>query len=129
MGKGYLVDSNAVIEFLGNRLPINGSKWLQNTVDQNLHYLSVINEIELLGFNAPPSEIQTIEDFVNSSSLLPLSDPIVRKTIELRRKISIKLPDAIIAATAIVHDLILITRNTADFSKISELSCINAHDK
>gem|GEM_PF-3737652 len=51
MGTQYLIDTNIEIEFPGNTLPTSGSKWLQNIVDHNLHYLSVINQIELLGYN------------------------------------------------------------------------------
>ena len=39
-----------------------------------------------------------------------------------------KLPDAIIAATAINHNLILITRNVADFKKITRLKVLNPYD-
>lgn len=38
-----------------------------------------------------------------------------------------KLPDAIIAATALVYDLILITRNTADFKSIDGLKVVDPH--
>lgn len=128
MGKGYLIDSNAVIEFLGGTLPRAGSEWLQQIVDQNLHHLSVINQIELLGFNGTPEEMQPLQEFINSSSVLSLSDEVVQKTILLRREYKIKLPDAIIAATALVHDLTVVTRNTSDFEKMEGLDCINAHE-
>ncbi|HVU55382.1 MAG TPA: hypothetical protein VHD83_10020 [Puia sp.] len=47
------------------------------------------------------------------------------KTVALRKNNKIKLPDAIIAATAIVNGLTLLTRNVADFQNISDLSFIN----
>ena len=43
------------------------------------------------------------------------------KAIELKRATSIRLPDAIIAATALVHDLELWTHNTSDFKNIPNL--------
>jgi predicted nucleic acid-binding protein len=129
MGTKYLIDSNAAIEFLGGKLPPTASNWLQKMMEQELHHLSVINQIELLGFDASNEEMQILEDFVNSSIVLPLSDGVVQKTIELRKQFKIKLPDAIIAATALAYHLILITRNTADFKNISGLTCINAHEK
>ncbi|MFY8003432.1 MAG: PIN domain-containing protein [Chitinophagaceae bacterium] len=46
-------------------------------------------------------------------------------TAELRKNFKIKLPDAIIAATAIVNELTLITRNTNDFKHINILRTIN----
>ena len=43
------------------------------------------------------------------------------KVIELRQTTAIKLPDAIIAATALVHDLTLWTHNTDDFKNVPKL--------
>lgn len=63
MGTQYLIDTNAVIELLGGTLPKSGSNWLQNLIDQNLHHLSVINQIELLGFNTSSDEVQILQDF------------------------------------------------------------------
>lgn len=56
MATQYLTDSNAVIEFLGAALPTSGSQWLQQIILQRDHHLSVINQIELLGFNGSPAE-------------------------------------------------------------------------
>lgn len=42
--------------------------------------------------------------------------------IVIKKKYKLKLPDAIIASTAIIHDTILITEDK-DFSKIQELTC------
>jgi len=53
---------------------------------------------------------------------------IVNKTIELRRKHKKKLPDIIIASTAIVHNLTLATRNIADFKNIENLLIWNPWD-
>ncbi len=60
MGTKYLIDTNAVIEFLGGKLPRAKSSWLENLIDQNLHHLSVINQIELLGYNGSSSEMQIL---------------------------------------------------------------------
>ncbi len=129
MGTKYLIDTNVVIEFLGAKLPDSGSRWLENLVENDLHCLSVINQIELLGFNGQPDEMQTLEDFINETETLPLSDKVVLKTIDIRKSHKIKLPDAIIAATAVIHKLTIITRNISDFDEIENLPCINAHLK
>ncbi|WP_394996139.1 type II toxin-antitoxin system VapC family toxin [Emticicia sp.] len=57
--------------------------------------------------------------------MFPLDNSIVYKTIELRRLYKIKLPDAIIAATAIVFDFTLISRNDKDFENINGLKYYN----
>ena len=122
------MDTNVVIELLGGVLPVSGKDWLQDIIDQNLHALSVINEIEFLGFESTNAEMKVMEAFTDASAILPLSDAIVQKTIELRKTYRIKLPDAIIAATALTHNLTLITRNTSDFRNIVGLVCLNAHN-
>ena len=128
MGARYLIDSNAVIEFLGGMLPPICSNQLEDIVDQDNHSLSIINQIEVLGFNGPAEEMQTLEAFVSGATLWPLSDEVVQRTIALRKTYKIKLPDAIIAATALIHDLVLITRNVSDFNKIEGLRLTDSHE-
>ena len=49
----------------------------------------------------------------------------VKRTIELCKQNKIKLPDAIIAATALTEGFTLVTRNTGDFKKIPKLDILN----
>jgi hypothetical protein len=84
--------------------------------------VSLITKIELLSF----SEEQLLsESFLRDSVVYSISGTITNHCINIRRSYKTKLPDAIIAATCIAHQLTLITRNTADFKKISSLSLIN----
>jgi predicted nucleic acid-binding protein len=57
--------------------------------------------------------------------VIELEQPIKLKTAELRKTHKIKLPDAIIAASALIYNLTLITRNTNDFKKIEGLKVVN----
>lgn len=82
--------------------------------------------MELLGFAFRSIEEERItEQFVADLHTLPLSDRIVRQTIAIRKSRKIKLPDAIIAATALAHDCTLVTRNVSDFSSIEGLKVHN----
>ena len=123
------MDTNVVIELLGGTLPPSGNDWLQGLIDQNLYHLSVINQIELLGFSGIGAAMQTLERFVAQTPVLPLSDAVVRQTINIRKSHRIRLPDAIIAATALTHGLSLVTRNTADFKKKPNLIYTDAHQR
>jgi predicted nucleic acid-binding protein len=127
MGTQYLIDTNAVIEFLGGTLPASGSSSLENIIDLNIHHLSIINQIELLGFNGSPTEMKTLEEFIDVTSVLPLTDNVVQKTIQLRKVHKINLPDAIIAATALSYDLTLITRNIKDLQNVAGLVCLDSY--
>ena len=76
-----------------------------------------------------PELMLKMRDFVNLATLLPLNDLVIEQTIDLRLSYKkIKLGDAIVAATALVHKLVLVTRNTQDFKNIPGLSIINVHD-
>ncbi len=88
--------------------------------------ISIINRMELLSWNEATSEqIQVLEAFINSSIVFGLDEKIILKAIDIRKNIRLKLPDAIIAATALTNGLILITRNISDFKNIPELQIID----
>ena len=124
---GYLLDTNAVINYLDASLPVAGMHLLNTIVDQE-PMASIVTKIETLGYAFKSVEEQAImETFINGSTILHLNDEIVDKTIALRKSKKMKLPDAIIAATALVYNLVVILRNTADFKNIPGLQVINPH--
>jgi toxin FitB len=69
-----------------------------------------------------------LEAFLSLATVISLDELVTKETINLRRQRKIKLPDAIIASTALAYDLILVTRNTKDFQKITTLNVLNPHD-
>jgi len=124
MEQGYLADTNAIIDYLENKLPEKSI----DLIDRAILQFSVISRIELLAWSkASDSQLKILNDFINTSLVFGLTEGIILKTIEIRRNYRLKLPDAIIAATAIDNNLTLITRNTSDFEKVISLNCINPH--
>lgn len=123
----YLLDSNTVIDYLENALPHTNMQKLHSIVNSQPN-ISVITQIELLGFNAPEHEQYITETSVNGCFIYDLNDAVIQQTIVLRKQHHIKLPDAIIAATTLVYNLELLTRNINDFNKIENLRVINPHD-
>lgn len=101
-------------------------EFMNSLVDSSL-YISVISKIELLGFNAPNPHYQVLEEFVSDATILNLSDDVISLTINIRKKNKIKIPDAIIAATAISTNSTLVTRNISDFNRVDGLSLVNPH--
>lgn len=93
----------------------------------NIPNLSVITKIEVLGYNAPDKEQILLVGFMNDASVFDLTDDIVDITIDIRKRHKTKLPDAIIAATAIARGFTLVSRNIADFKIITDLKLVNAH--
>jgi predicted nucleic acid-binding protein len=126
MGTRFLLDTNTIIYMCNGTLPQNAIDFLREEVKNGVQ-VSIISEIEALSWEFPSIEqehIMTI--FINGSDIVNLSRPIVLKTIELRKvRKKMKLPDAVIAATALVHDFILVSRNDSDFKRIPGLRYLN----
>ncbi|MFI5160120.1 MAG: type II toxin-antitoxin system VapC family toxin [Sphingobacteriales bacterium] len=124
MGKGYLIDTNAVIDYLDNKLPANTTSFIDDLQVQ----ISVVSRIELLAWpNISQEQHALLTRFINAAEVVALSESVILKTIELKKTYRVKLPDAIIAATAIVNNWGLLTRNVNDFEKIDGLLIMNPY--
>ena len=73
--------------------------------------------------------MEILHDFINDALVFELEKDIKLKTAAIRKAHKIKLLDAIIAATALVHDLTLLTRNLSDFKNINEIDLVNPYEK
>ena len=87
--------------------------------------ISVINRIELLAWKTKSNHERLLKLFLQYATEYPLSEKIIDKTVEIRKNQKIRLPDAIIAATCIVHKLTILTDNELDFKKIEQIKIIN----
>jgi len=126
MGARFLLDTNTVIYLLNSSLPLHSVSFMAKILSEDSCNICVISQMEILGFKFATQEEDLIaQDFVDDSMIFGITDPVVQKTIALRKVHKIKLPDAIIAATAITHDLTLISRNDRDFRKINGLKYLN----
>ncbi|MBK6915701.1 MAG: type II toxin-antitoxin system VapC family toxin [Ignavibacteriales bacterium] len=120
----YLIDSNIIIYSC-----IPDYKFISDFIIENLPAVSIISKIEVLGYSKITSnEKLRIENIFNILEVIGFSEEIVSKTIELKSKYNLKLADAIIAATSIVNELVLCTRNLKDFNKIKKIKLYNPFD-
>lgn len=127
MGQKYLIDSNIIIDYTALRIPQTGSDFVEELFNTDFQ-ISVVVKIEVLGFNDIGNKLTLMEEFINTATILSLNDEITQQTISLRRKYKkLKLGDAIIGATALVHNLILVSRNAKDFENIKGLKLLNPH--
>ncbi len=86
--------------------------------------ISFITELEILSFPKLNMEAQSqIIGLLNNCTIVELKQEIKNLTIELRKKYTLKLPDAIIAASAYFYKLPLITADKA-FQKLKEMNII-----
>ena len=128
MGADFLIDTNAGIDFLNGKLPPASTAWLEQALDAQRLAMSVVVRIELLSWQGPAAEMQALEDFIAATEVLPLDELVTQRTIRLRQQHRVKLPDAIIAATALAHGLPLLTRNGKDFQALSGLAVVDLHE-
>ena len=120
--KNFLIDSNVAIYYFGLLLAKDSELFLETLFRENYH-VSVINRIELLCFDKLNSDqYRALELFLNNATVFDLDESIVLETIKIRRTHKTKTPDAIIAATCIVKNCILITNNRKDFENIEGLT-------
>lgn len=113
-GIDFLADTNILLYILEDLPQIE-------EISNHTFGVSVISEIELLGKKEIASnDIKIIKDLLQDCVLLPFTEQTKEKTIELKQKYSIKIPDAIIAATSILNNIPLVTADKG-FSRIPEL--------
>jgi predicted nucleic acid-binding protein len=124
MGQGYLIDTNAIIDYLQDKLPEKSALFIEKIDFQ----LSVISRMELLAWpNATDQQLKILQTFIAHSTVFSLPEPVILESIRIRKNFRLKLPDAIIAATTLVFELVLITRNTTDFEKVPGLKLIHSY--
>jgi predicted nucleic acid-binding protein len=125
MAKRYLLDTNILVYINKGITEPKVAAFLQ-IVTANEVFISIMAELELLSYKFPSkAALRTMEQLIEDTTVFYLDRAICTQTILIRRKHSIKLPDAIIAATAITHRLTLVTRNTSDFKGIDKLVVVN----
>ena len=123
--KGYLLDTNILIYYFADGIP---SKEIDKTEEilKTSFNISIITKIEFLGWENHTEEgFKKARQFISSARVIILADEIANLAIDVRRKYKIKLPDAVIAATALHNNLLLVTRNREDFKDIGDLEIYN----
>lgn len=126
MGVKYLWDTNTVIYYLQQQFPPNAEHFIDKSLNEGQPCISSITEIELLCWNTTSeNDLTVLKNFISDCLVIELEKSIKLKTVEIRKAYRVKLPDAIIAASAIIYNLTLVTRNTKDFQTIEGLTVIN----
>jgi hypothetical protein len=125
MAKGYLIDTNIFTLYTQGELSEKGNTLLDGILDSFSCQISVITRMELLSWNTDEETTNLIYEFIRLSKEFSLTEEVIIKTAEMRRNKKIKLPDAVIATTAMINDLILISDNDKDFGKIEHLRYVN----
>lgn len=121
----HLFDSNILIYHLNDVLPRESLEHVEAWIAEGA-FISVVTRIEVLGYpEQTNAQFRRAAQLVNYFAEVPLEEAVVQRTIDLRQRQRIRLGDAVVAASALEQGAALITRNTADFRWIDELTVIN----
>ncbi|MEN8214901.1 MAG: type II toxin-antitoxin system VapC family toxin [Pseudomonadota bacterium] len=125
MAKQCVFDSNMLIYYLNASFSQSVRQQVDDAIETGA-FISVITRIEVLGWHKHNDEsLSSAEELLSNLSEQPLNEEIVKWCIQLRQTTSLKVPDAIIAATAKYLELPLMTRNIKDFQKVPDLKLFN----
>jgi predicted nucleic acid-binding protein len=117
-GSKFLLDTNAILYILG------GDEALSSLLYNERLYISVITEMELLSYkNITAREKQQIKNFLSDFEIINITDAVKDRAIEIKKNSHLKLPDSIIAATAMVLDISLVTSDK-QFKTIKDLNLL-----
>jgi predicted nucleic acid-binding protein len=118
-----LLDTNVLIYHLKNSLTAEFTEQLALTIVAQQAYISVITRIEMLAWKGHTAlSLQQTSRLIAQLPELGINEAVITQSIHVRKVHGLKLPDAVIAATALVHGLQLVTANVVDFQRVERLA-------
>ncbi len=115
----FVLDTNVLIYYAAGNREVAG---FFDRYEQEIFYLPSIVVAEFLSYPLITQEvINKFRHFASQTIILNLDFAIAELTAELRRAYKLKLADSIVAASALISDSVLVTRNTRDFRRIKGL--------
>jgi predicted nucleic acid-binding protein len=109
MNGKFVLDTNVIIDYLNGQEEL---KPLSEQIASGIGFVSVITRMELFAFpGLTPEGESGLKCFLADLIVVPLNDEIEQASIAIRRNTRLKLPDAIVAATACIKEAALITRD------------------
>ena len=117
----YTLDTNAILYYLKD--DAETVSLLRNIFAENAPVnISAITELELFAFSKLTAhEEALIEDLISTLAVIPVDSHVARLAAFVRRQYHLKVPDSVIAATALFTGSTLLTRNTRDFRGVTHL--------
>jgi predicted nucleic acid-binding protein len=119
-----LLDSNAIIYATQPE-----HTRLREFIAAHTPSVSAVSYVEVLGYHMlSQAEEALLRQFFAASTMLPIDEDVLDQAVRLRQQHKMSLGDALVAATALVHRLVLITHNVDDFGWIDGLTLIDPLD-
>lgn len=113
-----LIDSNIIIDFLNNH-----QKAVEELASRDALGVSIITYIEVLSGVKDLELKNQVKLFFNNFEIISVDKKIADEAIKIRSTGKLKLPDSLIIATALVHDVILLTRDEGLLKSSSYAKC------
>jgi predicted nucleic acid-binding protein len=117
IGAMRVFDSNILIYHLNDALPPSVLTQVESWIAEGA-VISVMSRIEVLGYPQTADQLQQAMRLLAYFDEISLHESVVQWTITLRQQYRIRLPDALIAATALDRGFPLVTRNAQDFHRV-----------
>jgi predicted nucleic acid-binding protein len=118
----YLLDSNALIYAARPEARYAPFRSWARHPDAAV---SAMSRVEVLGFaRLTAADARFFAALFQLLPQLPITDAVLNQAVHIRQQVRIKTPDALIAATALVHDLELVTVDS-DFAQVAGLAVVN----
>jgi|SRR3972149_1385300 len=118
-GSNLVADTNIILYLF------NGDERISEILSGKQLYISFITELEILSYRGiSKSGLIKAEQFLSQCKIIDINAGIKKKSVEIRKTFSLKLPDSIVAATAMYLELPLISADS-DFKRIKELELIH----
>ncbi len=105
----YVFDSNILTYQLSDTVSAEGAELLRTGLLHGGAY-SVISRIEIMGYPQSPEELAEADQLLHGLREIPLNDSVTALAINVRQHRKVKIPDAIVAATAIHLSMPLVSR-------------------
>jgi predicted nucleic acid-binding protein len=103
-------DTNILIDYLAGKKPAK---------DELARYsnarIAIITWIEVMVGASGTEDEAVVREFLNTFETIPLDQHVAEAAVQIRRQHRLRLPDALIWASAKTRDALLITRNTRDY--------------
>lgn len=120
-----LLDTNVLIYHMRLALSDEVTEQLGDALKAKRAFVSVITRIEMLAWKGHTAEsLHQTTELIRLLPELPMDEAVIEQAIHIRKTFGLKLPDAVIAATALAHGLQLVTGNDSDFKRVAGLNLV-----
>ena len=122
----WLLDTNVLIDAFAGRSDSVRAITSARTASLEWIGYSAITRLEVLRFPGLNGADEIgLRNLLAQLSEAPIDDAVIERAIKIRKSVRMKIPDAVVAATALVYEANLVTRNTGDFKNIPGVSLLN----